>query len=134
MEELKEEVVSSLERLDEVQLQDVRDYVNDIILNEVSTPEYLVSVMNDIVGADIKERTRTQKLVWGRFIVLSELLGMGWTTSAAGRVFRMNHSTVVHAHQQVNAMKEYPGSYCGYYDMYRKFKKRIRNDKMRLAG
>lgn len=94
--------------------------------------EIYVSTMSEILGEDIRRRSRRHGLVWGRFIVMHELLGQGWSTPLVGDVFGMDHSTVVHARQQVDNMLEWPGVYPGEYAIYMEFKRRINDGRMRM--
>lgn len=67
-----------------------------------------VALMNEIIDADIMERSRIHLQAWGRFMVGSLLRDHGWTTVAIGEYFGYNHTAVTHWLQSVETMKANP--------------------------
>ena len=102
---------------------------------EKEMPEYAkmcVAVMNGIIGRDIMERTRIGEVVWGRYMVMYELVDRGWSTLSVGRVFGMDHSSVVHGRECVREMLRRPSMYKAEMMVWDVFIKRIENERMHL--
>lgn len=107
------------------EIADVYVYLRSRLLPEDGNDEVFVCEMNSVVGEDINARTRRHNVVWGRYIVLSELLDCGWSTTRAGAVFGLDHATVTYAKHRVEDMLQYPKQYSAEMELYREFKKRI---------
>lgn len=142
MEDSVSKVIELLDGMSREELEQVYGYMHRYSLWQSRAPleshtkdlEWYVEVMNDILGIDIKERGRKNNYVWGRFIVMYQLLRDGWPTTVVGDVFGMNHSSVIHGRRQVQTMLELPASYFSEMCVYKEFKRRIKDGKMRMAG
>lgn len=119
------EVMKLLLEMSVEEVAAVRAYIQSRLLTGERRSEVFIREMNGILGADIRERSRRHPLVWGRFIVIGELLEGGWSTTLVGNVFGMDHSSVVYAKRQVETMLEYPGQYAAEIELYKEFKRRI---------
>lgn len=93
-----------------------------------------IRTMNEVTGNDIRQRSRRRDLVWGRFIVIHELLGKGWSTNAVGNVFGMDHSSVIHGRDCVRMMIRMPKMYPSESLIWGYFKKRLADERMRMEG
>lgn len=132
----------ALESLSADELREVLQYINEKMYLKLQTPggsdvhnlERYVDEMSAIIGKDLRTRRREHDLAWGRFIVAYQLITEGWTFKIIGSLFGMDRSTIFHARDQVANMLSYPNVYPAEYALYKEFKKRIRDDKMRLAG
>lgn len=84
-----------------------------------------VGIMNDIVGGDIRRRTRERDIVVGRYIVMHRLLTEGCSTEWIGKQFGLSHCTVIHARGMVEEWLMASRMYLNEVGIYRKFNKII---------
>jgi len=116
------------------EIRELYRYLGRHVSEAKDLQDIYVAVMNDIIGEDIRVRSRRHDVVWGRYIVISALLERGWSNTAAGRVFGLDHSSVTHARGQVDNMLAMPVMYGPEYRVYREFLKRISDEDLYLAG
>lgn len=50
-------------------------------------------------------RTRVRPVPQLRYMIMSELMDMGWSTTVIGRITERNHSTVSHAKQFIRSIE-----------------------------
>ena len=91
--------------------------------------QHYVEVMNGIVGADIRERSRKREIVVARNIVMHRMLVEGATQTWVGEQFGMGHCAVIVARRMVENMLMMPRAYMDEMTIYRKF-----NDKINENG
>ena len=125
MSERIRDVLKLLLEMGDDEVAEVYSYMRNRVFSGERRSDMFVSVMNDILGVDIRERSRRHPVVWGRFIVISELLEYGWSTTLVGNVFGLDHATVTHAKKQVEIMLNYPRQFVAEFDLYKEFKRRI---------
>lgn len=128
------DVVSLLREMDDGELLEVYRYIGTKLVSRKRLSDYYICAMNEILGVDVRRRTRLRQVLWGRFIVIYELLCHGWTTKMAGAAFGLDHSTVVNARKQVRNMLEMPWMYTDEIDIYKEFKRRISDGRMCMEG
>lgn len=80
-----------------------------------------VKVMNGIIGADIRQRSRQRNVVMGRYIVIHRLLAEGASTVWVGKMFGVTHCTSIHARGVVEDWLLMPRVYMDEVAIYRKF-------------
>lgn len=85
-----------------------------------------IETMNDLLGGEIRSRSRRHDLSWGRFIVADALQArLGFTASAAAQFLDRDHSTSVHWKRNIKTMLEYPVMYAYENELYIDFNSRI---------
>lgn len=89
---------------------------------------WYVSVMCEIVGGNILEKSRKWNLVWGRNIVAYSLANKGFSLSKIGGYLGMDHSTVLHCRRQVEQMLKAPCMYRAETEIWNIFNKAIENE------
>lgn len=67
-----------------------------------------VSIMESIVGGDIRSRSRKRAFVVGRSLVARQLRIDGWTLERIGIVLNRDHATVSHALDMARDYMIYP--------------------------
>lgn len=127
-------IMKMLVKMNDRELFELYQYLGGKAIPPEMRSDFYVSIMNRIIGFDIRERSRRRDVVWGRYIVIHELLNDGWSCTVVGDVFGMNHSSVSHASAQVSMMLDMPRMYSMEYDIYRKFKSFIYNEELRLES
>lgn len=86
---------------------------------------WYVSVMSEIVGRNILERSRKWDMVWGRNIVAYYLVKKGCSLPKVGEYLGMDHSTILHCKRQVERMLKAPCMYRMETEIWEMFNKRI---------
>lgn len=86
---------------------------------------WYISVMCEIVGGDILDRSRKWDLVWGRNIVAYRLVKNGFSLSKVGEYLGMDHSTILHCKRQVERMLKAPCMYRMETEIWEMFNKKI---------
>lgn len=127
-------IMKMLVKMSDNELQSLYKYLVGKTIPPETRSDLYVSLMNEITGMDIKDHTRKHDVVWGRYIVIHELLEDGWSSTRVGYVFGMNHSSVSHASAQVSKMLDMPRMYSMEYEIYKKFKSYIYNEELRLES
>lgn len=84
-----------------------------------------VSVLSDILGRDIRERSRERMLVWARNMAFYQLAKDGYSLGSIGRFMGFDHATVIHGRRQAENMLNLPGMYKEEYGIWLKFQKTI---------
>lgn len=80
-----------------------------------------VSVMNELLGRDILERSRERELVWARYMVCYRLIEDGYTLGKTGKFMNLDHATVLHGKRQVANMLEMPQMFREEIGLWKKF-------------
>lgn len=127
-------IMKMLVKMSDNELQSLYKYLVGKTIPPEMRSDLYVSLMNEVTGVDIKDRSRRRDVVWGRYIVINELLEDGWSSTRVGDVFCMDHSSVSHASSQVKMMLDMPGMYSMEYEIYKKFKSYIYNEELRLES
>ena len=83
--------------------------------------DYYVRVMSEIVGTDIRTRSRRVDLVWARRSVMYKLRDEGYTLIKIGRVFGMKHCNVLYGIEAVKLMLEMPRQYKDEMKLWKEF-------------
>ena len=127
-------IMKILVKMSDSELHSLYQYLGGKMIPPEMRSDFYVSLMNEVTGLNIKDRSRRRDVVWGRYIVIHELLLDGWSSTKVGYVFGMDHSSVSHASSQVEMMLDMPGMYSMEYDIYRKFKSYIYNEELCLES
>lgn len=67
------------------------------IAEDDKAAEECIHAMSDIVGCDIRVRSRTTAAVWGRHFVAYKLRRDGYAYDRIGRILGRNHSTMINS-------------------------------------
>ena len=86
--------------------------------------EFYVTTMSDIVGRDIRLRSRKQLVVWARNMVAYQLRQEGYVTTDIGKTLGLDHSTITHCQGKVRDMLANPRLYVSEMRVWREFKER----------
>lgn len=81
-----------------------------------------INTMNHLVGRDIREEKRDNILLWGRNIVIYQLIKDGFSESAVGKIFNKDHSTVNYAKNRVKEALELPAFFKTEIKLYTDFR------------
>lgn len=83
-----------------------------------------LELMNEIVGGDLRSKSRKSELVLGRALVALQLRRDGYTLNEIGNVINRDHATVVHC---IDVAKDRLAntSDMDAYDIWNKFQKEI---------
>lgn len=127
-------IMKILVKMSDSELHSLYQYLGGKMIPQEMRSDFYVSLMNEVTGLNIKDHTRRRDVVWGRYIVIHELLEDGWSSTSAGNVFGMDHSSVSHAKAQVAMMLDMPNMYSMEYDIYKKFKSYLYNEELRLES
>lgn len=80
-----------------------------------------IYAMSDVVGCDIRGKSRLRAMAWGRYIVAYRLSSEGATTSGIARVLGIDRTTVIYGVRQVETMLKYPNAYLYEYHLWKQF-------------
>lgn len=134
--ETYEEIIEALDRLPRKQLQKVYKYLSQMRLwrdadvrgtSKGDFEEY-VRVMNEIVGRDVREKSKCRDVVWGRFVVIHRLAMEGLPLTYIGRLFGIRHCSVIYARDSVDRLLASPRFFPYEMSVYSEFYKRINKE------
>lgn len=86
--------------------------------------EYLMA-MSAEVGANILEKSRRARIVWGRYLLAYQLSLDGFSDKSIGNMVGLDRTTVIHAMKEVKKMIKSPWMYPSETEMWINFKTRI---------
>lgn len=134
--ETYEEIIEALDRLPRKQLQKVYGYLSQKRLwrdtdggrTPIGDFEEYIRVMNGIVGRDVRTKSHSRDVAWGRFVIMHRLAMEGLPLTFIGRLFGVRHCTVIYARDAVDRMLASPKLFPYEMTVYHEFYKRINRE------
>lgn len=100
-----------------------RDMGKEVMLDGLCS-EY-VSIMSELIGADIMTKNKSARMAWARYMVFYKLKQKGMGVSRIGEKIGRKHCSVIHGVYQVQNMLEFPSMYRDEMDLWRSFTQKI---------
>ena len=94
-------------------------------LEDNSAARKYVDAMNEIVGGDIRSRSRKQSLLWGRNFVAYKLRRDGYSLPRIGRILKRSHATIIHGLNAARNAMDYPKSYSDILNIWESFSEKL---------
>lgn len=94
-------------------------------IEEDLRPEMYIAAMSDIVGIDIRNRTKYSPVVWGRHLVCHQLRMDGYSLHRIADLFGLNHTSVINGEKRVRDMFEFPTMYRRELKMWNEFQRKL---------
>ena len=88
-----------------------------------------LSLMNEVMGFDVRDRDRRSSHVWARNMLVYKLLDYKLTLEQIGEVILRDHSTVVNCRLQSCLAMEAPKLYPDAMDIWNRFNERLSLEK-----
>ena len=131
---MTEDLIKLCNRLSLEDKVELRDYLNDAIVNGgVSKSPLRCSILLGelavIMGVgNIPFESRIPSHVWARCMVAYQMYKEGYTNAQIGHQMQKDHSTVTHMREKMFFALGYPHIYEDIIDIWKQFQKRIQND------
>lgn len=122
--ELKNECLA-LERSERIELY--RSIGRSLLhKDDIDRYNYLMAVMEDILGYPILENCRARKYTYARALVAYQMVRKeGQTIIGVGRLMKKNHATIIYYLNLVDTFFSIPSAYRDVIDIWKQFTKRI---------